>query len=260
MIQIDKENMSSDLILLYNSKFVEKIQKTLLQKYIKNHLNHIEEPIISNLNNQKENLIIIVDFEEEVQLDSEFIQLKYFRDILENLDKNTNYKNIVTIISEIGVLGDETHYFRGKSYNLKIVYNNSAFAELCENEILLYTPSDSIIEERRSIMNKWYRNQLLILIPPIIRKWEKILNVSVDNFFIRKMKTRWGSCTPKSRRIRFNLDLAKVSPEILEYIVIHELIHLIEASHNKKFKLLMDHYLPKWKHFRKELKNTNFMR
>ena len=116
MIQIDKENMSSDLILLYNSKFVEKIQKTLLQKNIKNHLNHIEEPIISNLDNQKENLIIIVDFEKEVQLDSEFIQLKYFRDILENLDKNTNYKNIVTIISEIGVLGDEIHYFRALQY------------------------------------------------------------------------------------------------------------------------------------------------
>ena len=80
---------------------------------------------------------------------------------------------------------------------------------------------------------------------------------SVDNFFIRSMKTRWGSCTPKSRRVRFNLELAKTSPEILEYIVVHELIHLLEASHNKKFKALMDKFYPNWKYFRKELNKMN---
>ena len=116
MIQIDKENMSSDLILLYNSKFVEKIQKTLLQKYIKNHLNHIEEPIIKKIDNQQENLIVLVDFKEEFQINSDLIQLQYFRNLLEIIDKYSSYKNIVNIISEIGVLGESTHYFRALQY------------------------------------------------------------------------------------------------------------------------------------------------
>lgn len=91
------------------------------------------------------------------------------------------------------------------------------------------------------------------LIPPLINKWEIILNVSVTSFHIRSMKTRWGSCTPKTGRVRFNLELAKRSPECLEYIVVHELVHLLEASHNSRFKALMDKFYPDWRLCRKEL-------
>ena len=93
-------------------------------------------------------------------------------------------------------------------------------------------------------------------IPSIVSKWEKILNVSLTSFQIRRMKTRWGSCTPKTRRIRLNLELAKMSTNWLEYIVVHELVHLLEASHNSRFKSLMDHYYPNWRIIQKELNST----
>jgi len=160
-------------------------------------------------------------------------------------------------ISSYKYIDNETHYYRGKCYQLKIVNNKSAFAELRHEKIILNVLPESIVEDRKSILDKWYKKRLMLLIPPLIKKWEHILNVSVDKFFIRNMKTRWGSCSPKSRRIRFNLELAKASPEILEYIVVHELIHLIEASHNRKFKALMDKFYPNWKYFRKELNNMN---
>ena len=156
-------------------------------------------------------------------------------------------------------LTNEIHYFRGEKYTLKFIKNKYEFIELQDKNILLHAPEDSPIQKRELVMKKWYRDELTKLITPLIKKWENILNVSVENSFIRSMKTRWGSCTPKSRRIRFNLDLAKTSPEILEYVVIHELIHLIEASHNKKFKTLMKQYCPNWKFLRKELNNFNFI-
>jgi len=160
-------------------------------------------------------------------------------------------------VSPYKYVNNETHYYRGNPYPLKIVFNKFAFAELRNKEILLNIPPGSITEDRKKVMEKWYRNQLMMLVPPLIKKWENILNVSVENFFIRRMKTRWGSCTPKSRRIRFNLELAKACPEILEYIVVHELIHLVEASHNSKFKALMDRFYPNWKYYRNELNKIN---
>ena len=151
-------------------------------------------------------------------------------------------------------LENETHYFRGKSYPLKIITNNNAtFAELCDQHIILNLPPDAEIDKRRSVLNEFYRAELMQIIPPLINKWEKILNVNVASFHIRSMKTRWGSCTPKTRKVRLNLELAKRSPECLEYIIVHELVHLIEASHNSRFKALMDQFYPDWRLCRKEL-------
>ncbi|MBM32124.1 MAG: hypothetical protein CL764_04605 [Chloroflexi bacterium] len=115
-LQVVNQKTNSDLILLYNSKFVRKIQKNLSQILKNIDLNQIKESMILKNNNQKENLIIIVDFQEQIQNGSDFLQLKYFRDILESLNKDTNYKNIVNIISEIGVLGHEIQYFRALQY------------------------------------------------------------------------------------------------------------------------------------------------
>jgi len=153
-------------------------------------------------------------------------------------------------------LENETHYFRGKAYPLKIITNNnSPFAELIDQQIILNLPPDAGTEKRGSVLNEWYHGELMQRIPPLINKWEKILKVSVASFHIRSMKTRWGSCTPKTRRVRFNLELAKRSPECLEYIVVHELVHLLEASHNSRFKALMDQCYPDWKLWRKELQS-----
>ena len=154
-------------------------------------------------------------------------------------------------------INQEIHYFRGQGYQLKILINNkSPFAELKKNKIFLYVPIMADMEKRRSVLNKWYYQQLMILLPPLIKKWELRLDVSVKHFSIRSMKSRWGSCTPKTHSIRFNLELAKHSPECLEYIVVHELIHLLEASHNDKFKTLLNQFYPNWKLCRKELNSS----
>ena len=128
-----EKTVNSDLVLLSNSEFVEKNRKMFIRKFSKQKNNeilkiskvikledtstdHIKENLITKLNNQEENLIVLVDFKEEFQIDSDLIQLKYFRNLLEIIDKHTSYKNIVNIISEIGVLGDVTHYFRALQY------------------------------------------------------------------------------------------------------------------------------------------------
>ena len=153
-------------------------------------------------------------------------------------------------------INQETHYFRGLRYQLKVREKNEPpVVQLLNNEIVLQVPDGADLETRRSVLQDWYHRQLEIKIPPLIDKWESILNVSVRRFSIRSMKTRWGSCTPKTRSIRFNLELVKRAPECLEYIVVHELVHLLEASHNSKFKTLMDRFYPKWKFYRKELRS-----
>ena len=153
-------------------------------------------------------------------------------------------------------LNHETHYFKGRQYQLRVQeINEPPVVQLLNNEIVLQVHEGADLETRRSVLQDWYHSQLEMIIPPLITKWESILNVSVRRFSIRSMKTRWGSCTPKTRSIRFNLELVKRAPECLEYIVVHELVHLLEASHNSKFKTLMDRFYPKWKLYRKELRN-----
>ena len=151
-------------------------------------------------------------------------------------------------------IDQETHYFRGNSYQLKVLeYNCSPFAELIGKEIFLHVPLGTDTKKKRAVLNEWYRLQLMESIPPLVKKWEIKLNVSVERFSIREMKSRWGSCSSKTRRIRFNLELAKKTPECLEYIVVHELVHLLEASHNSRFKALMNQFYPNWKYYWKEL-------
>ena len=153
-------------------------------------------------------------------------------------------------------INQETHYFRGRKYKLKVQEKKERpVVQLLNDEIVLQVPEGAEMETRRAALQNWYHLQLEILIPPLITKWESILNVSVERFSIRSMKTRWGSCTPKTRSIRINLELVKRTPECLEYIVVHELVHLLEASHNNKFKMLMDKFFPKWEFYRKELRS-----
>ena len=153
-------------------------------------------------------------------------------------------------------INQETHYFRGRKYQLKVQEKKGKpVVQILNDEIVLQVPEGAEMETRRSALQDWYHLQLEILIPPLITKWESILNVSVERFSIRNMKTRWGSCTPKTRSIRINLELIKRDPKCLEYIVVHELVHLLEASHNNKFKTLMDKFYPKWKFYRKELRS-----
>ncbi|MHB8190680.1 MAG: M48 family metallopeptidase, partial [Ferrimicrobium sp.] len=95
--------------------------------------------------------------------------------------------------------------------------------------------------------DRWYREQLRFAIPPVLAKWEPILGVTVSQWRIRRMKTKWGSCNREAGRIWFNLDLAKKHPEGLEYVVVHEMAHLLERGHGERFIKLMDKNMPGWR-------------
>jgi predicted metal-dependent hydrolase len=110
-------------------------------------------------------------------------------------------------------------------------------------------------EQKQILIEHWYRETIKDVIQSLIIKWEPIMGVKVERFFVQRMKTKWGSCNPEAKSIRLNTDLAKKPPECLEYIVVHEMTHLLEPSHNQRFISLMDEFLPKWRFYKEELNN-----
>ncbi len=151
-------------------------------------------------------------------------------------------------------LNRESHYLWGKRYLLKIVEREAPSAvDVQHSAILLYIRPDASQEKKQSVLDAWYRKQLKAAIPDLIALWEKRVVVRVNEFGIKKMKTKWGTCNPDARRIWVNLELAKKPKECLEYIVVHEMVHLLEHHHNERFIALMDAILPKWRSLRDDL-------
>jgi hypothetical protein len=151
-------------------------------------------------------------------------------------------------------LDRESHYLWGKRYLMKMVEKNEKpRVSLRYNTMTLQVRPGADEARKRSVLDEWYRQLLKDEIPPLIEEWEKKLDVTLEKFIVRKMKTKWGSCTPKYRTVRINLELAKKPPECLEYILVHELVHLLEPTHNARFIALMDQSLPKWRFYRDEL-------
>ena len=111
-------------------------------------------------------------------------------------------------------------------------------------------------EQREAVLARWYREQLKTLIPPLLEKWQKALGVQVAAWGVKKMKTKWGGCTPATQRIWVNLELAKTPEQCLEYIVAHELTHLLERHHNERFTALLDKHLADWRQARKLLNSS----
>lgn len=145
----------------------------------------------------------------------------------------------------------ESHYVWGKRYLLKIFdHAHPPKVDLQHNQLTLFVRPGSTPEKRKAVLDAWYRGLLKEAVPPLIKKWEPILGVSVDRFTIQHMKTRWGSCTHEKASIRLNTELAKKPPECLEYIVVHEMVHLLEPTHNAYFIALMDKFLPHWVNYR----------
>lgn len=148
----------------------------------------------------------------------------------------------------------ESHYFKGKRYLLKVIERNDVpFIFLKHTELLLHVRPESTVEKKRQVMEDWYRQELKNRIPDLISKWEKKLGVNSSEYGIKKMKTKWGTCNVGAKRIWINLELAKKPSECLDYIVLHELAHLIERTHNDKFKRIMTDNMPKWRFFKDEL-------
>lgn len=151
-------------------------------------------------------------------------------------------------------LDRESHYVWGKRYLLKVTeYDAAPKIELNHNNIHLQVRPATGQERKQAIIEEWYRETIKGVIHSLILKWEPIMGVKVERFFVRQMKTRWGSCSPAARSIRLNTDLAKKPPECLEYIIVHEMTHLLEPTHNNRFVSLMDHFLPKWRFYKDEL-------
>lgn len=151
-------------------------------------------------------------------------------------------------------LNRESHYVWGRRYLLKIIeVDEPPSVELKPRQMVLRVRPDSDESKRHKVLEEWYRRQLRLAVPELIERWESRIGVEVERFFVQRMKTKWGSCNPERNHIRLNTDLAKKPRECLEYIVVHELIHLLEPTHNSRFVALMDEHLPNWRHYREEL-------
>jgi predicted metal-dependent hydrolase len=151
-------------------------------------------------------------------------------------------------------LNKESHYFFGKRYLLRVIeLDESPRVRIKHTTIDLYVRPDSDIQKKHDVMEQWYREQLKELVPSIIGKWEKIMGVSPNEFAIKRMKTKWGTCNREAKRIWLNLELAKKPYPCIEYIVVHEMAHLLERNHNSNFVAIMDNYLPEWKQLKTEL-------
>lgn len=148
----------------------------------------------------------------------------------------------------------ETHPVWGADHVLTVSEGTRrATVALAEGRILLRVPTGAGREKRQAVLDHWYRQQLALALPPVLALWQERMGVRVERIFVRRMRTRWGSCTPRTGTIRFNAELAKRPAAALEYIVVHELVHLLEPSHNARFVALMDRFLPDWKLQRKAL-------
>lgn len=151
-------------------------------------------------------------------------------------------------------LNRESHYVWGRRYLLKVIEaNQPPSVELSHTRMILRVRPAWNQEKMQEFLAAWYREQLRTAITPLIAKWEPLLGVKVDRIFVQRMKTKWGSCNPRDRNIRLNTDLAKKPPECLEYIVVHEMAHILEPTHNTRFIALMDHFMPKWQSCRQNL-------
>lgn len=151
-------------------------------------------------------------------------------------------------------LSKEGHYYLGNRYLLKVIEHDAPpVVSIKHKTIQLIVRPGTDIQKKHAIMDEWYRAQMKELIPPVIAKWEKVIGVSLNEFRIKKMKTKWGTCNKEAKRIWLNLELAKKPFHCIEYIIVHELVHLLERNHNDKFVAYMNNYLSEWKHLKNEL-------
>jgi hypothetical protein len=149
----------------------------------------------------------------------------------------------------------ESHYFQGKRYLLNIIEHTGNNKVVLRNKkyMDLYVKHGASKEQKERAMWEWYRRALKALVPDLIVKWEAIIGVHSSDWGVKQMRTKWGTCNTVDRRIWLNLELAKKPIICLEYIVVHELIHLLERNHNDRFVGYMDQYMPNWRLHREVL-------
>ena len=155
--------------------------------------------------------------------------------------------------SEREMCTGETHYLWGRGYRLDVAPAAGNSVKLKGGKIVLTSRKDTSPEKRQLILQDWYRTILRKRVEPLIQEWQERLGVTPTFVGIKRMKTKWGSCNPNTGRIWLNLELVKKPPECLEFIIVHELTHLLERHHNERFMALMYQHLPKWTEYRRTL-------
>lgn len=162
--------------------------------------------------------------------------------------------------SEREMVNGESHYFLGRRFRLR-VHDVDAPARVAVRGVAsldLFVRPGADAMQREAVLAHWYRQQLKLLIPPLIAKWEPIVGAQFSSWGVKKMKTKWGSCNIQAARVWLNLELAKKPESCLEYIVVHELVHLLERNHTDRFTALMDGLIPDWRS-RRALLNTGVL-
>lgn len=152
----------------------------------------------------------------------------------------------------------ESHYLLGRRYRLKIIdgKGQAQISTQGANTIVLAMSSSLDKKKRLKLLDEWYREQLRKRLPDLFLKWQSIIGVEVAYYGIRKMKTKWGSCNIEQKRILLNSELIKKPVPCIEYILVHELVHILERKHNKHFKAYMDQFMPDWE-MRRDLLNNS---
>jgi predicted metal-dependent hydrolase len=158
-------------------------------------------------------------------------------------------------LPETELLERESHYVWGARYLLHLQVGTRYHIEQTPTQLVLTAPAHSTNVLRAAYLQRWYRQQLLAALPPLLATWPTRMGVQVNRLFVQQMKTRWGSCNHRAGHIRLNTELAKHAPHLLEYVLVHELVHLLEPSHNKRFYALLGQFWPSWQSDRQQLRS-----
>jgi predicted metal-dependent hydrolase len=155
-------------------------------------------------------------------------------------------------------ISGESHFFRGQRYLMNVIHHSGYPNVVIRNKktINLYIKEDCTIEQRENVMINWYRKNLKEQVPALIEKWQKVVGVEVAHWEVKRMKTKWGTCNREAKRIWLNLELAKKPEHCLEYIIVHEMVHLLERNHTEWFVAYMDKFMPLWRNHKDELNRS----
>ena len=192
------------------------------------------------------------------------VQIKKF--VLERIDWIKKHQLEIRsrkIISPLKFISGEKHFILGEEYLLEVVESDLKRVVkpiIIKDQVMeLHIKKGLTKIEKSKILNNWHRAQLKKIIPNLIAYYEPKMGVKVAEFGVKKMKTRWGTCSLQARRIWINLELAKRPMKCLELIVVHEMVHLLERNHNKRFYALMDKFMPDWKVWQDKLKELRIL-
>lgn len=151
----------------------------------------------------------------------------------------------------------ESHYAWGKRYRLRVVEDDKVTSGIeveSGGTLTLTVPAGADRDDREQVLTEWYRRELKEAIPTVVEHWQGELGINVEEWRVRKMRTKWGTCNAEAGRIWLNLELARMAPSCLEYVVVHEMLHLQEPGHTDRFEEMLNDAMPTWRQRRDELK------